>query len=86
MIKIIPYKNKYSLSYAEYGNPNGYPILIQHGLIASIKGAAVFDRLIQCGARLICTARPGYGESSPYEMKNIGEWGDVVSVLIGHSG
>lgn len=80
--QIAQYKNEYSLSYAEYGNPNGYPILIQHGLIASIQGAAIFDRLIQSGARLICTARPGYGESSPYEMKHIGEWGDVVSVLV----
>lgn len=34
------------------------------------------------GARLICVARPGYGESSPYIMKNIAEWADIVSVLI----
>ena len=82
MTQTVLYKDKHALSYAEYGNPTGYPILIQHGLIASIQGAAVFDRLVQCGARLICTARPGYGESSPYEMKNIGEWGELVSVLV----
>jgi pimeloyl-ACP methyl ester carboxylesterase len=82
LIQIVLYKNKYALSYAEYGNPNGYPILIQHGLIASIKGAGVFNRLIQSDARLICIARPGYGESSPYEMKTIGEWAELVGVLI----
>ena len=82
MTQITNYKNEYSLSYAEYGDPSGYPILIQHGLIASIKDYSMFDRLIQLGARLICIARPGYGKSSPYIMKNIGEWADIVSVLI----
>ena len=60
----IKYKNGYSLSYAEYGDRNGYPILIQHGLIANIYDDHLFDRLIRSGARLICIARPGYGQSS----------------------
>lgn len=70
------------ISFAEYGNPEGFPILIQHGLIASIKDAALFARLAANGARLICIARPGYGESAPHEMTNIGEWGDIVSTLV----
>jgi pimeloyl-ACP methyl ester carboxylesterase len=82
MLKITRYKNEYSLSYAEYGDRNGYPILIQHGLIASIKHPDLFERLIRLGTRLICIARPGYGESSPYVMDNIGEWANIVSVLI----
>jgi pimeloyl-ACP methyl ester carboxylesterase len=81
MKKSIRYKNEYTLSYAEYGNSNGFPILIDHGLIASIDDYDLFDRLIQRGAHLICIARPGYGESSPYEMHSFGEWADVVSVL-----
>lgn len=75
-------KSKNGISYAEYGHKTGFPILIQHGLIASIKGASIFGRLIDLGARLICIARPGYGESSPIEMKNIGAWGDLVSALV----
>ena len=82
MTQIAKYKNEYSLSYAEYGDPGGFPILIQHGLIASIKDYSLFDRLLQLGTRLICIARPGYGESSPYIMKNIGEWADIVAVLV----
>jgi pimeloyl-ACP methyl ester carboxylesterase len=74
------------LSYAEYGNNQGFPILIQHGLIASIKDNNLFDRLVEAGARLICAARPGYGESTPYEMKNIGEWGEIVSALVDRLG
>lgn len=82
MKKISHYKNGERLSYAEYGNPNGYPILVQHGLIASIDDCHLFERLIEFGARLICIARPGYGESSPYMMKDIAEWADIVSGLI----
>lgn len=82
MIQIAIDKNENSLSYAEYGNKNGYPILIQHGLIASINDYSIFNRLIELEARLICIARPGYGESPPYVMHNIAEWADIVSILI----
>lgn len=78
----ISYKNGYSLSYADYGDKNGYPILIQHGLIASIDDYFLFNRLIQANAYLICIARPGYGESSPYEMSNFAEWAEIVMPLI----
>jgi pimeloyl-ACP methyl ester carboxylesterase len=70
------------LSYAEYGDKNGYPILVQHGLIASIDDDGLFDRLIQSHARLICIARPGYGESSPRTMNSFAEWADIISPVI----
>jgi pimeloyl-ACP methyl ester carboxylesterase len=76
------YKDENVLSYAEYGNRNGYPILIQHGSVASIDDYGLFQRLVQLRTHVICIARPGYGESSPYIMKNIAEWGDIVSCLV----
>jgi pimeloyl-ACP methyl ester carboxylesterase len=82
MKQAISYENGNLLSYADYGDRNGYPILIQHGMIASIDDDGLFDRLVQLGARLICMARPGYGESSPYVMNNIGEWGDIAAALV----
>ena len=82
MIQIVEYRNKNLLSYSEYGDKNGYPILVQHGLIASISDYHLFDRLIESGTHLICIARPGYGESSPYSMSNMAEWGELVSVLV----
>jgi pimeloyl-ACP methyl ester carboxylesterase len=78
----IMYKTGVYLSYAEYGDKNGYPILIQHGLIASIDDYDLFDRLIRSNARLICIARPGYGESSPYVMNHFAEWADMLLPLI----
>ncbi len=78
----MEYKGENYLAYIEYGDRGGYPILIQHGLIASIDDHDLFARLIQSRLRLICVARPGYGESSPYLMESFAEWADIVSPLI----
>lgn len=82
MKNVAYYKNGNTLSYSEFGRENGYPILLQHGLIASIEDYDLFESLIELGTRLISIARPGYGESSPYIMKNVAEWGEIVSVLV----
>jgi pimeloyl-ACP methyl ester carboxylesterase len=81
MNHIVQYKTENALAYSEYGDRDGYPILIQHGLIASIRDYHLFDSLIAAGRRLICIARPGYGQSSPYLMENMAEWGRLVSIL-----
>jgi pimeloyl-ACP methyl ester carboxylesterase len=82
MKRIIQYNNGHTLSYAEYGGKNGYPLLVQHGLIASISDYHLFDSLIKAGIRVICVARPGYGESSPYLVSQVAEWGEIVSILV----
>ena len=82
MKQTIPYINSYQLSYAEYGNKSGFPILVQHGLIASIDDQTLFDLLLQRNARMVCIARPGYGESSPYAMSSYAEWGEIISPLV----
>jgi pimeloyl-ACP methyl ester carboxylesterase len=51
-------------------------------LIASIADTELFHRLLEAGTRLICIARPGYGDSSPYVMRTMAEWGNIVSVLV----
>ncbi len=82
MKQIIRYGNGNALSFTDYGDRNGFPILIQHGLIAGISDTDLFDRLVEAGTRLISIARPGYGDSSPYLMKNMAEWGEIVAVLV----
>ena len=81
MKHVIEYKNGNFLSYADYGDQGGYPILVQHGMIASISEYHLFDHLIEAGKRIICPARPGYGQSTPLQMANMAEWGEIVSVL-----
>jgi pimeloyl-ACP methyl ester carboxylesterase len=78
----LTYKTKNQLSYAVYGSPNGFPILVQHGLIASIDDTMLFERLIRSGARLICAARPGYGDSTTYLLDSYAEWADITALLI----
>lgn len=82
MHRLISYRNHHTFAVAGYGSQDGYPVLVQHGLIASIRDAHLFDRLIAAGKRVICIARPGYGESSPYPMSQIAEWGEIVAILI----
>jgi pimeloyl-ACP methyl ester carboxylesterase len=82
MGNVLSYKGGNLLSYADRGDRNGYPVLVQHGMIASIGDYHLFGRLINAGARLVSVARPGYGESSPYAMRDMAEWGDIVAVLV----
>jgi pimeloyl-ACP methyl ester carboxylesterase len=82
MANVLEYKGGNLLAYAEHGDPHGYPILVQHGLIASIRDVHLFGRLVEAGARLVLIARPGYGESPPYGMKDLAEWGEIVAALV----
>jgi len=74
------------LSYAEYGDRQGFPILVQHGLIASIDEYDLFERLVRAKARIICIARPGYGESTPRLMNSYAEWAEIVVALVRNLG
>ena len=82
MKRSMKYKGRNLLSYVEYGDRKGYPLLVQHGLIASISDHHLFESLIQAGYRIICVARPGYGLSSSYQMAHIAEWGEIMSALV----
>ena len=80
-MKRFLYKDNQYITYVEYGNPQGFPVIVQHGMIASIKSGALFSDHFKKHARIICLARPGYGESSPVLMENYKEWGTIVSRL-----
>ncbi len=82
MRKTLTYRNKLHLSYAESGSLEAYPILVQHGLIASIDDWDLFDRLLKKPVRLICSGRPGYGESSPCVLESYVEWANITAFLI----
>jgi pimeloyl-ACP methyl ester carboxylesterase len=84
MKKSMSYKDGVAISYTDFGDETGFPILINHGLIASIEDYDLFERLIRRGAHLICIARPGYGESSPCLLRNIGAWAELVEMVVDH--
>jgi pimeloyl-ACP methyl ester carboxylesterase len=86
MMKLFQDSLRNTLSYSDSGDPRGFPVLIQHGLIASVKDAHLFSRLADAGARLISIARPGYGDSSSCVLPNIGAWADLIAPLIAELG
>ena len=81
MIKNFNFNGENVLAYNDFGNNNGFPILVQHGTIASIKYTSFFNNLGKI-AGIICIARPGYGESSPYVLKNLLEYGEIIVKLV----
>jgi len=81
MIKKFQFNGENVLSYNDFGNENGFPILIQHGTMASIKDIGYFEILSKF-ARVIFIARPGYGESTPYILKNLLEYGNIIHKFI----
>ncbi len=78
----ITYWGGNELAYSDIGRGDGYPVLVQHGLIASIDDSDLFERLVGLGVRVISVARPGYGASSPYALRSLAEWADVVGALV----
>ena len=81
-VSIHKLKNGRSIAVNDFGNRQGFPIIVNHGLIASIKDEHYFSMLLDAGYRVICIARPGYGASSPIELKNIRSWGTIVKEIV----
>ena len=81
MIKKFSFDGENVLAYNDFGNENGFPIIVQHGTMASIGDVDSFADLAKV-ARVIFIARPGYGESSPYILKNLLEYGEIVAKLL----
>lgn len=78
----VEYGSNSRLAFSDVGDQAGRPILVQHGLIASIHDSHLFQRLTTAGRRVISIARPGYGESSPHVMGSLAEWGAIVGSLV----
>ena len=71
------------LSYAEYGDPDGEPVILLHGN----PGSRLFYGLIpgapfRAGLRLICPDRPGYGQSDFFPRgRGVEDYPDDVTAL-----
>lgn len=75
------------LAYAQYGQPNGLPVMYCHGFPSSRLEAALFDAVARaCGAWLIAADRPGYGLSDFKHDRRIAGWSDDVRELGDHLG
>jgi pimeloyl-ACP methyl ester carboxylesterase len=70
-----------TLAFAEYGEPNGHPVMFFHGTPG---GRLQHPQAIGAGAagtRIISIERPGYGYSTHYTGWNMLNWADDVAAL-----
>lgn len=74
-----------SLAWAEYGDPEGAPLIFHHGIPSSREAAAVLAGAAGRNAvRLIAPDRPGFGYSDPLPERTILDWPDDLEQLADH--
>ena len=72
------------LAYAEFGKPDGYPVLYCHGIPSSRLEPLLFGDgvLSQFGLRLIAPDRPGMGGSDFQTHRSFSDWPEDVVFLV----
>lgn len=77
-----------ALAYAEWGDPDGSPVLGCHGSPSSRLERHVEDpdAYRRWGVRLVVPDRPGFGRSDPHPGRRVMDWPDDVRVLVDHLG
>lgn len=71
------------LGYAEYGVPQGIPVLFLHGAPGSSHvHADMAEIAAQRGVRLIAVDRPGYGLSTTRHDRTFLNWADDIAALM----
>ena len=73
------------LGYAEYGDPDGQPLIFLHGTPSTRVMFRLGDRAAkEAGVRLIAPDRPGLGLSDPNPNRTILDFADDVASLADH--
>jgi pimeloyl-ACP methyl ester carboxylesterase len=75
------------LTFAEYGTPDGAPVLAFHGTPGSRFQLTALDEAARTtGVRLIVPDRPGYGASDPHPGRRLVDWPQDVTAIADHLG
>lgn len=69
-----------TLGYADYGAPDGLPVLFFHGAPGSRQSifSDMAEAAVQRGIRLLVPERPGYGLSDPLRERTLATWTNDV--------
>jgi len=71
------------ISYTEYGDPAGEPVVILHGTPGSSRLGGLFaPAAAEQGVRLLAVDRPGYGDSDPWPTRTLADIGGVVAAVL----
>ncbi|MDG4820573.1 alpha/beta hydrolase [Asanoa sp. WMMD1127] len=75
------------LSWHEFGDPDGYPVLYTAGTPVSGLGGACYDESARtAGLRWISPDKPGYGASGHQRKRSLAGWSDDLLALAAHLG
>jgi pimeloyl-ACP methyl ester carboxylesterase len=74
-----------TLGWAEWGDPEGRPVLYCHGTPGSRLEHPVGEKALD-GVRLIAVDRPGFGFSAAQPQRRLVDWPLDVTVLVDHLG
>jgi pimeloyl-ACP methyl ester carboxylesterase len=75
------------LSWHEFGDPDGAPVIYTSGTPVSGLGGASYDQAAQtAGLRWISPDKPGYGDSDYHRKRSLTSWADDLTALAGHLG
>lgn len=78
----IRLRNGRRLGYAEWGDPNGYPLIYCHGWpSARIEGRLAHQAGVAAAVRVISPDRPGIGLSDYQFRRTVTDWPDDVTEL-----
>jgi pimeloyl-ACP methyl ester carboxylesterase len=81
----FPLADKRCLSWAEYGDPTGYPVIYCHATPGSrLEPSQAHDHATNRGLRLIAPDRPGYGTSSPAGERSLSHTARDLAALADH--
>jgi pimeloyl-ACP methyl ester carboxylesterase len=80
--QVIRLRDGRRLAYTELGEPNGVPIVHQHGMPGSrLDHQAEPEFYRSLGVRVITPDRPGYGLSDPHPRRRLLDWPSDVAEL-----
>ncbi|MDH5020246.1 alpha/beta fold hydrolase [Halobacterium rubrum] len=76
-----------TLAYAQYGDPDGTPVVFCHGLPGSrVQGSLLGDAASEHGVRVLAPDRPGIGRSADAGVRPLADWADDVAALADTAG
>ena len=75
------------LSWYEFGDPDGSPVIYTAGTPVSGLGGGCYDEAARAaGLRWISPDKPGYGRSDYHRERSLNGWGADLAALAGHLG
>jgi pimeloyl-ACP methyl ester carboxylesterase len=81
--RVVRLRDGRQLSYVQYGDPDGFPILNAHGgLACRLDVASAAQAAEMCGVKLVSPDRPGVGRSDPQPGRTILDWARDATELL----